>query len=36
MIEIADRRLLRWAIVGDVVALTVLTVIGFASHSTLD
>lgn len=36
MIEIADRRLLRWAIVGDVVALTVLTAIGFASHSTLD
>ncbi len=36
MIELADRSLLRWAVVGDVAVLVVLTVIGFASHSTLD
>jgi len=36
MVEFADRSLLRWAVVGDVVVLIVLTVIGFASHSTLD
>lgn len=36
MVEFADRSLLRWAVVGDVVVLIVLTVLGFASHSTLD
>jgi cellulose synthase/poly-beta-1,6-N-acetylglucosamine synthase-like glycosyltransferase len=32
----ADRVLLRWAIVGDVVVLTIITIIGFATHHTLD
>ena len=36
MIETADRSLLRWAIAGDVVTLTVITVLGFATHHTLD
>ncbi|MEA3502684.1 MAG: DUF3054 domain-containing protein [Actinomycetota bacterium] len=32
----ADRSLLRWAIGGDVVVLTAITIIGFATHHTLD
>ena len=36
MLEFADRSLLRWAVVGDVLVLVVLTVLGFSTHSTLD
>lgn len=36
MLEFADRPLLRWAVVGDVLVLVVLTVVGFSTHSTLD
>jgi hypothetical protein len=36
MLDLADRSLLRWAIIGDVVLLIALTVVGFVSHSTLD
>lgn len=36
MLEFADRSLLRWAFVGDAVVLVTLTVVGFATHSTLD
>ncbi len=36
MPHFADRALLRWIVPGDVVVLVVLTIIGFASHSTLD
>lgn len=36
MLEFADRSLLRWAFVGDAVVLVALTVVGFATHSTLD
>lgn len=36
MPEFADRSLLRWVIPGDVFVLVVLTIVGFASHSTLD
>ena len=36
MFDLADRSLLRWAIIGDAVLLIVLTIVGFVSHSTLD
>jgi hypothetical protein len=36
MITFADRSLLRWAVIGDVAVLAALTVVGFATHSTLD
>lgn len=36
MPQFADRSLLRWVVPGDVVVLIVLTIVGFASHSTLD
>ncbi len=36
MIRLADRSLLRWAIVGDIVVLALITIIGFATHHTLD
>ncbi len=36
MIRLADRSLLRWVILGDIVVLTVITVLGFATHHTLD
>jgi hypothetical protein len=36
MPQFADRSLLTWIVPGDVVVLVVLTIIGFASHSTLD
>ena len=36
MITFADRSVLRWAVVGDVVVLVVVTVFGFLTHSTLD
>jgi len=36
MFDLADRSLLRWAIIGDAVLLIALTVVGFVSHSTLD
>lgn len=36
MITLADRSLLRWAIVGDAAVLIALTVAGFANHATLD
>ena len=36
MIRLADRSLLRWTIVGDVVVLVVITILGFATHHTLD
>jgi hypothetical protein len=36
MPQFADRSLLRWILPGDVLVLVVLTVIGFATHSTLD
>lgn len=36
MFDLADRSLLRWAIIGDVVVLVVLTAFGFLTHSTLD
>jgi len=36
MLPFADRSLLRWAIVGDVVVLVGMTVFGFLTHSTLD
>ena len=36
MIQFADRPLLTWAIIGDVVVLIGMTVFGFLTHSTLD
>ena len=36
MFDLADRSLLRWAIIGDVVVLIVVTAFGFLTHSTLD
>jgi len=36
MFDLADRSLLRWAIIGDAVVLIALTMVGFVSHSTLD
>ncbi len=36
MIRLADRSLLSWAIVGDGVVLTIITILGFATHHTLD
>ena len=36
MIRLADRSLLRWAIVGDIAVLVIITVLGFATHHTLD
>jgi len=36
MIELAERRLVRLAITGDVVVLVALTVVGFVTHGTLD
>ena len=36
MVGFADRPLLQWAVVGDVLVLVVLTVVGFSTHSTLD
>jgi len=36
MPQFADRSLLRWAIIGDVVILIAMTVFGFLTHSTLD
>lgn len=36
MPQIADRSLLRWAIIGDAVILIAMTVFGFLTHSTLD
>ena len=36
MLQLADRSLLRWAIIGDVVVLITITVVGFLTHSTLD
>lgn len=36
MIRLADRSLLRWAIGGDIVVLALITIIGFATHHTLD
>ncbi|MEN8113267.1 MAG: DUF3054 domain-containing protein [Actinomycetota bacterium] len=35
MIQLAESRHLRIAIIGDIVALIVLTIVGFASHDTL-
>jgi len=35
MIQLADRSLLRWAILGDAIVLIVITVLGFATHGTL-
>ena len=36
MFDLADRSLLRWAIIGDAVVLVSLTVLGFLTHDTLD
>ena len=36
MPQFANRSLLRWVVPGDVIVLVVMTIIGFASHSTLD
>ncbi len=36
MAQFANRSLLQWIVPGDVIVLVVLTIIGFASHSTLD
>jgi len=36
MPEFAEQKLLRWAIIGDVIALVAVTLVGFATHSTLD
>ena len=36
MITVADRFVLRWAVVGDAALLVALTVAGFVTHSTLD
>ena len=36
MFDLADRSLLRWAVIGDGAVLVVVTVFGFLTHSTLD
>ena len=36
MFDLADRSVLLWAIIGDVVVLIVVTAFGFLTHSTLD
>jgi len=36
MLEFANRPLLRWAAIGDAVALVALTIVGFLTHSTFD
>ena len=36
MIQFADRPLLIWAIIGDLVVLVGMTVFGFLTHSTMD
>jgi hypothetical protein len=36
MIQLADRSLLRWAILGDAIVLIIITILGFATHGTLD
>ena len=36
MPEFADRKLVLWALVGDVLVLAAVTVVGFATHGTLD
>ena len=36
MLEFANRPLLRWAAIGDAVALVALTIVGFLTHSTID
>ena len=36
MLDLANRPLLRWAVIGDAVVLVVLTIVGFLTHSTLD
>jgi hypothetical protein len=36
MLDLANRPLLRWAVIGDAIVLVVLTIVGFLTHSTLD
>ena len=36
MLDLANRPLVQWAVMGDAVVLVALTIVGFLTHSTLD